>query len=211
MRAGGIRRGAQALAPGRSPAAARRVADDRRPQPGDRPAAPRVAQAALLAEVGDRRELGDAKRWTGYDAEREHRGRPAAADLHLLPPGAPARGAGRADAAHARGADHRRDRARLPRPRADDGQAARPGQAQDRATRGSRIGCRRRTCCPSDRPACSRSCTCCSTRATPRPAGADLVRANLCATRRSGWLALLTRADARRARGPRAARADAPA
>ena len=49
--------------------------------------------------------------------EEEPRGRarrPAAADLHLLPPGAGARGARRADAAHPRRPDHRRDRRGVP-------------------------------------------------------------------------------------------------
>ena len=59
--------------------------------------------------------------------------RAARADLHVLPPGARARRAGRADAAHARRADDRRDRARVPRPRADDGAAAGARQAEDQA------------------------------------------------------------------------------
>ena len=63
--------------------------------------------------------------------------------LHLLPPGARARRAGRADAADARRADDRRDRARVPRARADDGEAARPREAQDRGGRASRSACRR--------------------------------------------------------------------
>ena len=45
---------------------------------------------------------------------RRRRRRPAAADLHRLPPGAVDRGAGRADAAAAGRADDRGDRARLP-------------------------------------------------------------------------------------------------
>ena len=57
--------------------------------------------------------------------------RPAAADVHLLPPGAVAGGPGGADPAHAGRADHGRDRPGLPGQRADHGQAAGPGQAED--------------------------------------------------------------------------------
>ena len=57
------------------------------------------------------------------------------AHLHLLPPGARHRSAGRAHAADARRPDHRRDRARLPRARADDGPAAGAGEAQDQGGR----------------------------------------------------------------------------
>ena len=60
------------------------------------------------------------------------RRRPAAADLHVLPPGAGDAGARRAHAAHARRPDHRGDRSRVPRRRADDGQADRAREAQDR-------------------------------------------------------------------------------
>ena len=59
-----------------------------------------------------------------------------AADLHRVPPGAVHRGPGGADAAAARRADHRRDRPRLPGPRADGGPADRPRQAD--AGRGAR-------------------------------------------------------------------------
>ena len=57
--------------------------------------------------------------------------RPAAADLHVLPPGARARGAVALTLQTLGGLTTRRDRARLPRRRADDGAAARPGEAQD--------------------------------------------------------------------------------
>ena len=59
--------------------------------------------------------------------------RAARAALHLLPSGARARRAGRADAAHARRPDDGRDRARVPRARADDGAAARAREAEDPA------------------------------------------------------------------------------
>ena len=80
-------------------------------------------------------------------------------DLHLLPPGAGHRGAGRAHAAHARRADHRRDRPRLPRARGDDGPAAGAGQAQDQGGRDPVPGAARRTCCPTGSPPCWRSST----------------------------------------------------
>ena len=57
--------------------------------------------------------------------------RAARAHLHLLPSGTGHRGAGRAHAADPRRPDHRRDRPRLPGPRADHGPAAGAGQAQD--------------------------------------------------------------------------------
>ncbi len=59
------------------------------------------------------------------------RRRAARADLHLLPPGALARRAGRPHAAHARRTLNRRDRTRVPRPVRDDEQAPDPRQAQD--------------------------------------------------------------------------------
>ena len=52
------------------------------------------------------------------------------------------RGAGRADPAHARRPDDGRDRPRVPRARADDGAAARAGQAQDPQRRRSRTASR---------------------------------------------------------------------
>ena len=76
------------------------------------------------------------------------RGRPAAADLHLLPPGARARGAGGADPAHALRAHRRRDRPRLRRLRGGDGEAARAGAAKIDATPASRTACRRRDALP---------------------------------------------------------------
>ena len=84
-----------------------------------RPATPSSAQAALLHARDEPDGGGPRAR------------RPAAADLHLLPPGARPGRAGRAHAAAARRAHHGRDRARLPRAGADDGPAAGPGQGQD--------------------------------------------------------------------------------
>ena len=114
--------------------------------------------------------------------------RPAPADLHLLPPGARARGGGRADAADAGRPHDAGDRARLPRPRGDARPAARAGQAEDprgrhrlrgpAAATGSRTGST--PCC-----ACS---TWCSTRATTRRPARRSSGAT-CAPRRSGWRA----------------------
>ena len=64
-------------------------------------------------------------------ADRHRRGRPAAADLHLLPPRARARGAGGADPAAARRPDRRRDRAGVPGPGDDDGPADHPREEED--------------------------------------------------------------------------------
>ena len=62
--------------------------------------------------------------------------RPPAPDVHVLPPGARAAGAGGADAAHARRPDDRRDRAGVPGQRADDGAAHRRGPSARSPTRG---------------------------------------------------------------------------
>ena len=62
----------------------------------------------------------------GPRAHRRRRRRPAAADLHLLPPRAGARGPGGPDAAPARRPDRRRDRAGVPRARDHDGASGSP-------------------------------------------------------------------------------------
>ena len=59
------------------------------------------------------------------------RGRPLAADLHVLPSGVVGRGASRAHVAHARRTDDCRDRTRVPRARTDHGATTGAGQAQD--------------------------------------------------------------------------------
>ena len=91
--------------------------------------------------------------------------RAARADLHVLPPGARARRAGRADAAHARRADDGRDRPRVPRPRADDGAAAGAREAEDQHGGDPVPRAARRTCSRTGSRRCSRSSTSCSTRA----------------------------------------------
>ena len=86
----------------------------------------------------------------------------------------------RADAAHARRPDHGGDRARLPRPRADDGPAPGARQAQDRRAPASPTRCPSTPRCPTAWTACSPWCTSSSTRATPRAPASALVRAELC-------------------------------
>ena len=132
--------------------------------------------------------------------ETDDPGRAARARLHLLPSGARARRPGRADAADARRADDRGDRPRLPRPRADDGEAARPREAQDQ---GRRHPVPRAAGAPAPRPA----------RRGARRRLSDLQRGLRRPRRPRGGgdpaRARARRADARRARGARTAGADA--
>ena len=104
------------------------------------------------------RELRDGAE-DAMDAEDDVPGRAARADLHLLPSGARARGAGRTHAAHARRPLDRGDRARVPRPVRNDEQAPDPRQAQDPRRRAYRSPSRPTTCCPSGSTPCSRSST----------------------------------------------------
>ena len=107
-----------------------RLAGDDRPQPSHRPqsaAIRRWSAKTRLLRVQD--EATDAMDAT--DIPR----RATRARLHVLPSGARRRRAGRAHVAHARRADHRRDRPRLPRARGDDGAATGAGQAQDQGRR----------------------------------------------------------------------------
>ena len=88
------------------------------------------------------------------------------------------------------GPDDARDRARVPRARADDGAAARAREAED-PRRGHPVPrAARRTCCPSGSTRCSPSSTSSSTRATRHPAG-DGSCAATSARRRSGSRKLL--------------------
>ena len=81
------------------------------------------------------------------DAARQDddRRRPAAPDLHRLPPGAVDRGARRAHAQAARRPDHRRDRARLPGARAHHRAAHRARQAHADGGAACRSSCPRAT------------------------------------------------------------------
>ena len=82
--------------------------------------------------------------------------RPAAADLHRLPPGAVDRVAGRADAAGARRADHRGDRPRVPRRRSRPSPSGSSGPSGRWPTGGSRSRSRRRPSGPRGWRRCSR-------------------------------------------------------
>ena len=111
--------------------------------------------------------------------------RAAAADLHLLPPRAGARGAGGPDPAPARRAHRARGRERVPRARAHDGPADHPGEAQDRRRQHPLPG-------PS-RPRAARTAAGRARRGLPRlhrgpPArvGGATASATTCAPRRSG-------------------------
>ena len=123
-------------------------------QPRDRPD---PARAHARREDAAARRRRSRSRTTMDDDGLPRRA--ARADLHVLPPGARARRAGRADAAHARRPDDRRDRARVPRPGADDGAAARAREAEDHGGRHPVPRAARRTCCPTGSPPCSRSST----------------------------------------------------
>ena len=122
---------------------------------GDRPPPPRAPARGQGAGARGARAAVRGGRG-GRGGRQHHPRRPAAADLHLLPPGARARGAGRAHAPHPRRPEHARDRPRVPHLGAGDAAAARPGQAEDprrahpvrrparpRAARPARLGARR--------------------------------------------------------------------
>ena len=177
-----------------TPANPRAWLDDDRPQPRDRPHPPR--SHARREDPPARRARGHGGR-TGRDDDP---GRAARARLHVLPSRARARRPGRADAADAGRPAHGRDRARVPGPRGDDGQAARPRQAQDQ---GGRDPVSRAAGPPAPRPA----------RRGAR-GGLPRVQRGLWRARRPRGRgdparARARRADARRARGARPARADA--
>ena len=128
------------------------------PAAGDRPAAPRRSvadRAERLAELV-RLDARRSPRWTTVSALDDDRLRLIFTCCH---PALDAAGAGGAHAAHARRPDDRRDRPRLPRRRADDGQADRARQAQDRRRRASPTACPPTRSCPSACAACCASST----------------------------------------------------
>ena len=105
---GGVRRRARALAARRRPAQPGRRGSRRPPATGRS-----TGCAASARSRRSSRELAalERARRPASDPDEDmsaHPRRPAAADLHLLPPGARARGAGGAHAAHARRASRRR-------------------------------------------------------------------------------------------------------
>ena len=90
----------------------------------------RRARFDALDDVGEQARRR-RRRYRGVGRRRERRGRPAAADLHLLPSGAGARRAGRAHAARGLRPDDRGDRAGVPDAGADAGAAHRAREGQD--------------------------------------------------------------------------------
>ena len=137
--------------------------------------------AAKLRAVGAAQPRRRRRRGRPGRAGERDPGRPAAADLHLLPSRARVRGAGDARAADAVRPQHGGDRPRVP------GRPSRPwpsgwsAPGRRSPPPASRTGCRRRTCSPSAPRPCSASSTCCSTRGTRRRPARALVRADLCA------------------------------
>ena len=134
-RAGGR---ARAVAAGRRAGQPGCLADGHREAPRDGPAAPQGAAGPQArrarAGPGDRRagHHGGGVRTGRGGGGRRHRGRPAAAGLHRLPPGAVHRGPRGAHPAAAGRPEDRRDRAGLPGRRADGRAADRPGQEDPR-------------------------------------------------------------------------------
>ena len=126
---GGVRRRGGAVA-GRRPAAEPgRLDRHHRPQQGHRPAPPGVGPRGQARPGG---AAAPTRRTAGGGTRAR---RPAAVDLHLLPP---VPGAGVPGGAHppsARRPGDPGDRPGLPGPGGDDGAADRPGQAQDQGRR----------------------------------------------------------------------------
>ncbi len=110
----------------------------------------RIRRQALRRKAGVLRGPGSHRAVDGarLRQQRDPR-RPAAADLHLLPSGAGARGAGGADAAHARRPGNRRDRAGVSGAGSDHGAAAGARQAQDSRRRHSLRGAGSQATCAS--------------------------------------------------------------
>ena len=111
----------------------------------------------LRRESRGREKLAEVARMTesrghGRRPCRSHRtgrGRPAAAGLHLLPPGTRAGEPGGPDAAPARRADRGRDRRGLPGAGDDDGAADHPLEAEDQGGAASPTGSRAPRTCPA--------------------------------------------------------------
>ena len=175
-------------------------------QPRDRPAAPSSDRRAEARGAG-RRRGGPGGAGPGPREARRGRRRAPVAAVHVLPPGARARGARRADAPGGRRADRRGDRARVPGSGRHDVAAPGARQAQDPRRRdlirpaGGRGAARPpRRGAVGHLPDLQRGLR----RDRRRGPGANRVVRRGAAPRQAAGLA-----DARPARGPRASRADA--
>ena len=182
----------------------RRLDHDDRPAQGDRPPAPRARAARPPAGPAQAHGARTRRRRRGAEPTTS-----ALADDRLRLVFTCCHPALAMDARVALtlrtlgGLTTRRDRARVPRPRADDGPAPRARQAQDRRRRASPTAFPATPSCPTGSPACSPSSTSSSTRATRPPPASALVREELCAEAiRLG--AAARRAHARRRRDARA-------
>ena len=133
-RAGRVRRGGATVAGRRRATKSGRMDHHHRAQQGDRPPPPRGEPPGPACPGRA------AARHAGNPRGGRRGRRPVAPDLHVLPSGARQRRAGRADAAAARRAHDRRDRARVSGARADDGAAAGAGEGQDPRGEQSPIG-----------------------------------------------------------------------
>ena len=145
--AGRAGRGAGAVARERRPGQPGRLADGHRQAPGDRPVAPR--RAARSARRGASAASWSRQRSRGARSSTRRSTTPIGDDLLRLVfiachPVLSTRGAGGADAAAARRPDHRRDRPRVPRARADDRPAHRARQADAGRGAGAVRGAARR-------------------------------------------------------------------
>ena len=101
--------------------------------PADRPAAQRRGRGAAARTPTPRWRPPTRGRAAPDATTRPDQRRHADAAVPLLPSGALAGVAARADPARGRRPDHRRDRPRVPRARGDDGPAHQPGQAAIKA------------------------------------------------------------------------------
>ena len=149
----GLRGRRRAVAAGRHARQSARVARLGRPLQGHRQPAP----ARPVRRVAGRPRRAARRRRAGRrDAgERRRRGRPPAADLHLLPSRLAAGRPGGADAARGLRPHDRGDRARLPQ-RADDASPSASCAPRRRSgTRASPIRCRRAPTCRTGSTPCS--------------------------------------------------------